>query len=399
MVETPQQPLNPDDTLPPVEPPSVAFLVQLFLVPGLIVAIIVCVWLAFHWLAHLGNDPQAYVRTLRRANEGRWQAALNLANDLRGPGGSRLKSDTDLASELGSILDDEVASGRTGEQSQTLRLYLCRALGEFTVPEAAPALVRRVDANDDDLTTQAAIEAHPEFAKIQKETLKILQSNDRIPYFRRRGEYLYNFWQDAEHTRGIWRRTTWEEYKKDDPEWETVLDIDALAEEENANWVYKGVEVLEPSLDLAILRLSPGGKDASVYREFSIPEKKFVDGGFELKEAKSDLTWIDKDTTLVSTDYGEGTLTESGYPRIVKLWKRGQPLCEAKTLFEGETSDVGCWPFTIRNSEGTFGFIRRSKTFYKGHYYHINQENAKVYQLEIPEDARLSDLFGNQLLV
>jgi len=159
MATTSNQPINPDDSLPPVEPPSAAFLVQLFLVPGVIVAIIVCVWLAFHWLAHLGNDPQAYVRTLRRANEGRWQAALNLANDLRGPSGSGLKADVKLASELGSILDDEVGSGRTGEQSETLRLYLCRALGEFTVPEAAPALVRRVNANDDDLTTQAAIEA------------------------------------------------------------------------------------------------------------------------------------------------------------------------------------------------------------------------------------------------
>ena len=159
MATTSNQPINPDDSLPPVEPPSAAFLVQLFLVPGVIVAIIVCVWLAFHWLAHLGNDPQAYVRTLRRANEGRWQAALNLANDLRGPNGSGLKADVKLASELGSILDDEVGSGRTGEQSETLRLYLCRALGEFTVPEAAPALVRRVNANDDEPTTQAAIEA------------------------------------------------------------------------------------------------------------------------------------------------------------------------------------------------------------------------------------------------
>ncbi len=159
MATTSNQPINPDDSLPPVEPPSAAFLVQLFLVPGVIVAIIVCVWLAFHWLAHLGNDPQAYVRTLRRANEGRWQAALNLANDLRGPNGSGLKADVKLASELGSILDDEVGSGRTGEQSETLRLYLCRALGEFSVPEAAPALVRRVNANDDDPATQAAIEA------------------------------------------------------------------------------------------------------------------------------------------------------------------------------------------------------------------------------------------------
>ena len=174
------QPINPDDSLPPVEPPSAAFLVQLFLVPGIIVTIIVCVWLAFHWLAHLGNDPQAYVRTLRRANEGRWQAALNLANDLRGPNGSGLKADIKLASELGSILDDEVDSGRTGEQSETLRLYLCRALGEFTVPEAAPALVRRVNENDDDPTTQAAIEALAVLATNLQNVSRSLENKDDV---------------------------------------------------------------------------------------------------------------------------------------------------------------------------------------------------------------------------
>ena len=154
-----QQRLTQDDLLPPVEPPNAAFLVQLFLVPGLIVAIIVCVWLAFHWLAHLGNDPQAYVRTLRRDNEGRWQAALNLANDLRGPGGAALKSDESLAAELGRILTDEAASGRTGEQSQTLRLYLCRALGEFAIPGAAEPLVARARATSDPQTARAAVEA------------------------------------------------------------------------------------------------------------------------------------------------------------------------------------------------------------------------------------------------
>lgn len=165
MADTPRRPLTPDDSLPPVEPPSAAFLVQLFLVPAIIVAIIVCVWLAFHWLAQLGNDPQGYVKTLRRNNEGRWQAALNFANDLRGPGGQALKGDVGLAQELGSILTDEVASGRplaaghAGEQSKTLCGYLCRALGEFAVPEAAaPLVARAADASDPD-TAQAAVEA------------------------------------------------------------------------------------------------------------------------------------------------------------------------------------------------------------------------------------------------
>jgi len=159
-------PLSAADALPPVEPPSAAFLVQLFLVPGIIVSIIVCVWLAFHWLAHLGNDPQAYVRTLQRDNEGRWQAALNLANDLRGPGGGALKEDEALARELGRILSEEATSGRTGEQSQTLRLYLCRALGEFSVPSAATTLIERAGDATDPQTARAAVEA-----------LSVLQAN------------------------------------------------------------------------------------------------------------------------------------------------------------------------------------------------------------------------------
>ena len=159
MADPTRRTVSPDDSLPPVEPPSAAFLVQLFLVPAIIVAIIVCVWLAFHWLAHLGSDPQAYVRTLRRDNEGRWQAALNLANDLRGPGGAALKQDAQLALELGRMLSEEAASGRTGEQTQTLRIYLCRALGEFAVPEAAPPLVERASAEADPATARAAVEA------------------------------------------------------------------------------------------------------------------------------------------------------------------------------------------------------------------------------------------------
>jgi hypothetical protein len=154
-----KRPVSPDQFLPPVEPPSAGFLVQLFLVPGLIVAIIVGVWLTFHWLAHLGQDPQAYVRTLRRDNEGRWQAALNLANDLRGPGGATLKADDSLAGELGRILEDEAKSGRTGEQSQMLRVYLCRALGEFTTSKALAPLVARSKDTANPQVARAAIEA------------------------------------------------------------------------------------------------------------------------------------------------------------------------------------------------------------------------------------------------
>ncbi len=258
--------------------------------------------------------------------------------------------------------------------------------------EKALAWVRQHNA-----TSQKRIEAHPDFACIQGRILDILQSDDRIPYFRRRGEELYNFWQDASHTRGLWRRTTLGEYAKEEPAWETVLDIDQLAKSENENWVYKGAEVLEPSFDRAILRLSRGGKDASVYREFDVRKKQFVAGGFELPEAKSDLTWVNRDTTLVATDFGEGTLTSSGYPRIVKLWKRGQPLDKAQNLFEGEVEDVGTWPFTLRNAEHTHVLVRRSRTFYKGDYHYLAGD--KLHKLDLPEDSSIAELYGNHLLV
>ncbi|MFM9011083.1 MAG: HEAT repeat domain-containing protein [Planctomycetota bacterium] len=165
MSDEPRRGSRPDDALPPVEPPSAAFLIQLFVVPLTIVACGLFVVWGFYWLAQMGNDPESYVRALRRNNEGRWQVALNFANDLRGPGGSALKNDPALAAELSGILADEVASGRpaagghTAEQSRTLCGYLCRALGEFAVPEAADALVKRAGDESDPVTAQAAVEA------------------------------------------------------------------------------------------------------------------------------------------------------------------------------------------------------------------------------------------------
>jgi HEAT repeat protein len=165
MTEQPRRAIGSADSLPPVEPPSAGFLVQLFVVPLTIVACGLFVVWGFYWLAQMGNDPESYVRALRRNNEGRWQVALNFANDLRGPGGAALKNDPALAGELGSILADEVASGRpaggghAAEQARTLCAYLCRALGEFAVPEAAAPLLARAGDPSDPATAQAAVEA------------------------------------------------------------------------------------------------------------------------------------------------------------------------------------------------------------------------------------------------
>src|SRR5205823_6525626 len=157
-----------------------------------------------------------------------------------------------------------------------------------------------------------------------------------IPTIAKRGAYYYNFWQDAAHVRGLYRRTTLEEYRKDNPAWETVLDLDALAAKENENWIWHGPVWLEPSFERCLIKLSRGGSDANVVREFDPKTKTFVSDGFVLPEAKSNVAWRSKDALFVGTDFGQGSMTDSGYPRIIKEWKRGSPLADAKTLFEGE---------------------------------------------------------------
>lgn len=157
---------------------------------------------------------------------------------------------------------------------------------------------------------------------------------------RRRGEFLYNFWRDAANPRGLWRRTTLESYRTDNPDWDVLIDVDELGRVDGEKWVWGGATVIEPDYTRALIGLSRGGSDAAVVREFDMVSMSFVSDGFVLPEAKTYMTWADPDTVLLGTDFGEGSLTESGYPRMVKRWRRGQPLAEAQTLFEGSRSDV-----------------------------------------------------------
>ena len=160
------------------------------------------------------------------------------------------------------------------------------------------------------------------FTSLQSEIREVLDADDRIPFVRRRGEYLYNFWRDENNERGLWRRTTLEEYRKPSPQWEVLLDIDKLCQEEEEQWVWKGARGLYPDYKLFMVRLSRGGGDAVVVREFDAETKQFVKDGFYLAEAKSSVSWKDSNTLYVGTDFGEGSLTKSGYPRISKAWKR-----------------------------------------------------------------------------
>ena len=199
---------------------------------------------------------------------------------------------------------------------------------------------------------------------LQADLLTILNSDERIPYVSKRGEYLYNFWRDGDHPQGLWRRTTRESYRTDSPDWDIILDLDALAKEEEENWVWHGATCLPPEYERCILSLSRGGADADVKREFDMPSRSFVQDGFAIPEAKGNMGWVDIDHVIVGTDFGEGSLTESGYPRIAKLWTRGTPLESAEVLFEGEVSDIsaGAYHSHMPGYERTMAY--RGLTFY-----------------------------------
>ncbi len=236
--------------------------------------------------------------------------------------------------------------------------------------------------------TQQLLGAREDFAPTREKLLAVLNSQDRIPAVSRRGEWFYNLWQDADHKRGLWRRTSLAEYRKASPAWETVLDLDALAAAEKENWVWAGAECLGPDYRRCLISLSRGGADAKVIREFDTVAKRFVAGGFVLPEAKSDVAWADADTLYVGTDFGPGSMTDSGYPRILKRWKRGTPLAEAKTVFEGRPENiwVGVSVDTTPGFERTL--IVRALDFFRQEHYLLQGET--LVRLEVPDDARVS---------
>ncbi|MFD7325262.1 prolyl oligopeptidase family protein [Streptomyces sp. NPDC059875] len=234
--------------------------------------------------------------------------------------------------------------------------------------------------------TEAALAADTGFAVLKERLREVLDASDRIPYTTRRGAFLYNFWRDAEQVRGVWRRTTLEQYRKDAPEWEVVLDLDALAAAEGEKWLWAGARVRHPDHDLALVCLSRDGGDAVVVREFDLAARTFVEGGFHVEEAKTRIGWIDADTVFVGTDLGPGSLTDAGYPRTVRRWRRGTPLTEAEPVFEAETGDVSAagWRDTTPGFERDF--VARSLDFHRGETYLLNPD-ATLVRIEVPDDA------------
>jgi len=229
-----------------------------------------------------------------------------------------------------------------------------------------------------------------EYQNIYETNLKIYNSSDRIADPTIYGIYIYNFWQDKEHVRGIWRRALLKDYSDKNPKWEIVIDLDKLSEEDNEKYVFKGATGLYPDYNKFMVSLSKGGGDAVIIKEFDAVSKTFTKNGFFLPEAKGNAFWVDENTLMVSTDFGDG-LTTSGYPRQVKLWKRGSELKDAKLVFEGKEDDMGIWGYSIPTKKKTHQLIMQKTSFYSGSYFVL--EKGKLIKLNLPEDIQPSTIF------
>ncbi|MFI1279539.1 prolyl oligopeptidase family protein [Streptomyces sp. NPDC020858] len=252
--------------------------------------------------------------------------------------------------------------------------------------ESALAWVRERNAETVDALTGA-----PGFKVLEQEMREVLDDDGRIPYVVRRGPHLYNFWQDADHVRGLWRRTTLEEYRTDRPAWEVLLDLDALAEAEDEKWAWAGSRVLAPEHRHALVLLSRDGADACVVREFDLETLEFVADGFAVAEAKTRIGWIDRDRVWIGTDFGPGSMSPSGYPLQVRRWRRGTPIEDAEPVYEGRPSDLSASGWRDDTPGFERDFVHRQIDFWNQELFLLREESAEPpLKIDVPDDAGAS---------
>ena len=239
----------------------------------------------------------------------------------------------------------------------------------------------------------AILENDPRFEGLHQDALSILNSKERLALGVIRNNQVYNFWQDENHVRGVWRRADIASYKSGDPNWDVLIDFDQFAEKEGRNWIHGGTRCLSPEYRHCMIEISDGGKDAAYWREFDTVEKTFVDGGFALDEAKSTLAWLDADTLIVGTDWGEGALTTSGYPRVLRLVSRGADRGEAPIVFEGEETDVRVFARVFQDDGAAHVFVTRAPSFFESEYHYARGGVDGLKQLPLPANADLQGVF------
>ena len=236
---------------------------------------------------------------------------------------------------------------------------------------------------------EAELASTPQFKQLEADLLAIYDSDEKIPAVYKQGQWYYNFWRDKQNPRGVWRRTTLDEYRKPKPQWEVLIDLDALNRAEGENWVWHGASCLRPDYQRCLIALSRGGADADVTREFDLASKTWAQDGFFREEAKGALGWIDRDTVYVYTDFGPGSLTGSGYPRVVKEWKRGTPLASAKVVYEGKPDDM--YIAAVHDDTPGFerDFVSRTLAFYNDELY-LRQSDGSLAKIDAPNSANKS---------
>jgi prolyl oligopeptidase len=250
----------------------------------------------------------------------------------------------------------------------------------------------------EDARSLKILESDPNYASYHAEALKLSQAPDRLPIPQQRDGEIYNFWQDATHTNGIFRKTSFADYLTKNPSWKTVIDYDALGKQDNTKWVSKGVDCLYPGDHYCMVSLSAGGEDADTQREFDLKTGTFVDAGFVLPHSKQQVSWLDKDTLIVARDWGPGSMTTSGYPFIVKLWKRGTPLDSAKEVFRGKDTDLSASGYTLHDAKGhALSLFVRGVTFFESQTFVLTPDGPK--QLDLPAKSNISGLLEGRVLL
>ncbi|OAB56869.1 prolyl oligopeptidase [Leptolyngbya valderiana BDU 20041] len=252
-------------------------------------------------------------------------------------------------------------------------------------------------AREQNERSETRLKENPLFDELLERNIETLTSEDRIAYPSLMGGEIYNFWRDATHVRGLWRKTTVEDYRNDDPDWDVLLDLDALAEAEDENWVWAGSSCLYPSYERCLIGLSRGGADAAVRREFDMETREFVEGGFELPESKSYLSFRDRDSVFYGPAFEASQMTTSEYPRQVYIWQRGTDRAEAELVFEGETSDVLVTGIRFWDGDTPYDMVLRLPTFFTREYHLLVDGEAQ--KIDVPDDAQISGIVDGQLLV
>ena len=248
--------------------------------------------------------------------------------------------------------------------------------------------------------TAAVMEKQASFAPLDEDALKVLDSPDKLASPQFRGGLVYNTWRDKDHVRGIVRRTTLESYLTDDPKWETVIDYDALGQQDKQSWVGHGLACMQPEEERCMVALSVGGEDAVTFREFNLKQGKFIEDGFVMPRGKQRLAWLDEDTLLIGRDWGPGTMSEAGYPITVRKWKRGTPLEGAVEVYRGDTKDNGYGDDPIVLVDGqrnSVALIERSKSTFESEWYVLLPDGPR--KLGLPLKCNVAGLQDNQLLV